>query len=147
MSDNFGPPPHWSDLSATPDPDRPWYRRPVVLIGGGLIAMILIALIGYGILALAGGGPTSVPPVVRPAKTSTTAPAPTPEFSDTAPSHLNTPPAPANQHPGPQLPQVPGLPQLPQIPGLPSVPPLPPLPSKIEIPHGPTLTLPPIFGH
>jgi hypothetical protein len=70
-----------------------WYRRPVVLIGWGLMVLILIALIVYGIIQLVedqgtSGTPTttttpSLTPTTTTATTTTTTTTPPPSSSTT----------------------------------------------------------------
>lgn len=77
--DQPGPPPAPDELGPQPpDPfdaetePTAWYRRPVVLLGWGLMVLILIGLIIFGIIELvADQGETSTP------KTTTTTPQPT----------------------------------------------------------------------
>jgi hypothetical protein len=61
-----------------------WYRRPVVLIGWGLMVVILIALIVYGIIQLIGDQGTSTTP------STTTTPSATPTTTTTT---TTTPPS------------------------------------------------------
>jgi cytoskeletal protein RodZ len=66
-----------------------WYRRPVVLIGWGLMVLILIALIVYGIIQLvedqgSGGTPsTTTTPSLTPTTTTTTTTTPPPSSTTT----------------------------------------------------------------
>lgn len=77
--DQPGPPPAPDELGPQPpDPfdaetePTAWYRRPLVLLGWGLMVLILIGLIIFGIIELvADQGETSTP------KTTTTTPQPT----------------------------------------------------------------------
>jgi cytoskeletal protein RodZ len=62
-----------------------WYRRPVVLIGWGLMVLILIALIVYGIIELIGDQGTGSTP------STTTTPSHTTTTTTTTPS--TTPPS------------------------------------------------------
>lgn len=67
-----------------PEPGSPWYRKPAVLLGLGLLAAILVALAIYVIADLTKGGggstPTSTSPTTSTGVATTTepvAPAPT----------------------------------------------------------------------
>lgn len=83
--DQPGPPPAPDEPEQQPlDPfdeeaePAAWYRRPVVLIGWGLMVLILVALIIFGIVELvADQGETSTP------KTTTTTPQPTTSTTST----------------------------------------------------------------
>lgn len=148
------PPP--DELSQVPtdqfepyDPEtefKPWYRKPVPLIGWSLVVAILIALIIYGIVQLIGEnqGTVRTPHTTTAPATSTTAPitttTPTPAITTTTtvPPATTAPPAtnPPVQPPR-QTTQAPP-------PHHPHLPPLPPLPPVITIPGVPTtITLPP----
>lgn len=145
----YPPPPEPPNHFEAPDPDqpedepRPWYRRPVMLIGWALVVVILLALIAYGIVQLLTVDQDTSP---KPATTTTTATTTVPSTTTTT----TTPPptttavaptsAPAVQPPAQQPTRT--VPRLPQIPT--ELPNLPPLPTVITIPQVPTvITLPP----
>jgi hypothetical protein len=117
----------------------PWYRKPLWLIGWGLLVVVLIGLIVYGITELIheSQGTSHTPPTTRntiPSTTTTTTPS-----SATTTTPLTAPPTSSAAEPPP--------PQQPTH--QPTQQPthrfhLPPLPSVITIPQIPTvITLPP----
>ena len=122
------------------DGGRPWYRKPVPLIGWAILVLILLALIAYGVTQLfdrsTSNGP-SLAPTSSSTTTTTTIQTPTTTTTTTTTEPTTTPttapPAnpPRNQPPGTQPTQQP--PRRPRIPEL---------PSTITIPGGPTITLP-----
>ncbi|MBV9320505.1 MAG: hypothetical protein JOZ23_13235 [Mycobacterium sp.] len=133
-----------------PTAPTPWYRKRAVVIGWGLLVVILIALIIYGLIELGtrGGGPA-------PTQTTTTTPTTTtttaPTTTTTAPSTTTTEPpsnastgAPAPPPAAPPAVPHPPAPALPNRPHLPELPRLPRLPSTITLPHT-VITLPPGF--
>jgi hypothetical protein len=83
-----------------------WYRRPVVLIGWGLMVAILIALIVYGIIELIGDqgtgttpSSTTTPPPTTTTTTTTTTPPSTTTTTTTAPPTSSAVQPPAHQPP------------------------------------------------
>ncbi|WP_204081216.1 hypothetical protein [Mycobacterium riyadhense] len=125
---------------------KPWYRKPVPLIGWSLVVAILIALIIYGIVQLIGENQgtgrtphTTTPPVTSTTTTPITTTTPTP--TTTVPPATTAPPA---TNPPVQPPRQTTQAPPPHHPHLPPLPPLPPLPSVITLPGVPTtITLPP----
>ncbi len=140
------PPLDSPDLELAP---TPWYRKPAVLIAWGLLVAILITLIIYGLIELAGrGGGGSTPThttSTTPATTTTTSPAPTTTSTTptatTEPPPSNAPPeapappaapppaeppAPTHTHRRPHLPELPKLPPTISVPGVPTVITVPP---------------------
>lgn len=120
---------------------RPWYRRPVTLIGWAILVLILLALIAYGVTQLLGGdksngpapGTTSTSTTSTTTTTTTTTTTEPTTTSEPTTTPTAAPPAnpPRNQPPGSQPTQQPShRPHLPQ------------LPSTITVPGGPTITLP-----
>ncbi|GBG40393.1 hypothetical protein NJB14197_53370 [Mycobacterium montefiorense] len=90
-----------------------WYRRPVVLIGWGLMVLILIALIVYGIIELIGDQGTGSTPsttttpshtTTTTTTTTTTPPSTTTPTTTTAPQTTSTAVAPPTQQPTRQEP-------------------------------------------
>jgi hypothetical protein len=110
--EQFEPPESLDPLDEDAEPIA-WYRRPVVLIGWGLMVLILIALIVYGIIELIGdqgssGTPsttttpspttsTTTPPPTT--TTATTTPPSTTATTTTAPPTSRAVPPPAHQPP------------------------------------------------
>jgi hypothetical protein len=86
-----------------------WYRRPVVLIGWGLMVAILIALIVYGIIELIGDQGTGTTPssTTTPAPTTTTTTTTTTPPSTTTTTTTAPPSSSAVQPPAHQPPQEP----------------------------------------
>lgn len=140
-----GAPPEQYDQFGAEDPDqeaRPWYRKPVTLIGWAILVLILLALIAYGVTQLLGGGTSNGPAPgttststtsSTTATTTTTTTEPTTTTTEPTTTPTAAPPAnpPRNQPPGTQPTQQPKpRPHLPQ------------LPSTITVPGGPTITLP-----
>jgi hypothetical protein len=111
-----------------------WYRRPVVLIGWGLMVLILIALIVYGIIELIHGnqGTTHAPSTSTTPTTTATSTATTPPRATTT----TTPPTSSAGEP----PQQPTQQQTEEPTHRHHLPPLPPV---ITIPGGPAITVPP----
>lgn len=150
-----GPPPDYfasSDQYPLLDPDdpdadaRPWYRKPVTLIGWALLVLILLGLITYGVMQLLGGDKSSTP---APSTTSTTTPT---TQSTTATTTTEPTTTTATTTPSPAAPAPPANPHRSQPPATqPTQSPthhhLPPLPSTITVPGGPTITLPPGLPH
>jgi hypothetical protein len=144
------PPPVPPDQFEAPGPvdeetePRPWYRKPVALIGWALMVLILIALIIYGITELLEGGQgTSHTPsnTTTTTPTTTTTTPPTTTTTTTPPPTSSAVQPPPQQQPTQQPTQEPTH-RRPHLPG--DVPHLPPLPSVITIPQVPTvITLPP----
>jgi hypothetical protein len=122
-----------------PDDPIPGWRKPVALVGWGLLIVVLIALIVWGILQLVHGTPPKEPSTTTPTavtsrpSTAATAPPPAPQSSEptTTPdaptaSTEDTPTSAAptttpttssgNAYPLPQLPSVITLPSLPGLP-------------------------------
>jgi cytoskeletal protein RodZ len=138
-----GAAPEQYDQLGAEDPDqegRPWYRKPVTLIGWAILVLILLALIAYGVTQLLGSDNSKSPApsttsttTTTETTTSTTTTEPTTTTSEPATTPTAAPPAnpPRNQPPGNQPTQQPThRPHLPQ------------LPSTITVPGGPTITLP-----
>lgn len=141
-----GAAPEQYDQLGAEDPDqegRPWYRKPVTLIGWAILVLILLALIAYGVTQLLGSDnnkspapsttSTTTTSTTTETTTSTTTTEPTTTTSEPATTPTAAPPAnpPRNQPPGNQPTQQPThRPHLPQ------------LPSTITVPGGPTITLP-----
>lgn len=130
------------------DPDaepRPWYRRPITLIGWAILVLILLALIAYGVSQLIGGGKSTTP-----APTSTSTSATTTETTSTTTTTTTTEPTTTTttEEPGttPTAAPPPANPPRNQPPGTgttqPHRPHLPNVPSTITVPGGPTITLP-----
>lgn len=80
-------PPESLDLLDEDTEPIAWYRRPVVLIAWGLMVLILIALIVYGIIELIGDQGSSGTP------STTTTPSPTTTTTTTTPSTTTTAPS------------------------------------------------------
>jgi hypothetical protein len=147
-----GPPPHEPPGAPErtepiepfePEP-TPWYRKPKALTAWTLFVLILIALIIYGIIQLASGGPTRPSPTPTPTTTTTTTTTAPATTTTTTPT--TTPPAPPPAPATGPVTQPPAQPpaETPhhRLPG--EIPHLPPLPSVITIPQVPTvITLPP----
>lgn len=130
------------DLDAEP---APWYRRPVMLIGWGLLVVILIALIVYGITELlkeaqgTSHTPSQTATTTVPPTTTTTPPAPSETTTEppTTSSAVEPPPQPTRQPTHQKPAPAPSTHHH-----------LPPLPSVITIPGMPNpITLPPGLTH
>ncbi len=126
----------------------PWYRRRAVLIAWGLLVAILITLIIYGLVELAGRGggkptpthtttttPTTTTgttpaPTTTPTTATTTEPPPSsaPPAAPAPPSAPPSaePPAPTHTHRRPHVPELPKLPPTISVPGVPTVITVPP---------------------
>jgi hypothetical protein len=75
----------YGDYGQQPEPSStPWHRKPAVLIGLGVVAAILIALVVFGIVELTKGGGSTSPATssTTPAVTTTTTP-PSPSSATT----------------------------------------------------------------
>jgi cytoskeletal protein RodZ len=111
--EQFEPPESLDPFDEETEPTE-WYRRPVVLIGWGLIVLILIALIVYGIIELIGDQGTGTAPssTTTPSPTTSTTTPPTTTTSTTTPPSTTTtttapPTSSAVQPPAHQPPQEP----------------------------------------
>lgn len=116
----------------------PWYRKPLWLIGWGLLVIILIGLIVYGITELIRGGQgTGNTPPTRTTVPSTTITTTTTAPPSSATTTASTPPSTSSTaEPPPQTEQpnhqptrrrhLPALPSVITIPGIPTVITLPP---------------------
>ena len=147
LPDQYEPPEFHDPLDDEPE-SRPWYRKPVVLIGWGLLVVILIGLIAFGITELLGGDQGTAP---APSTSSSATPTTTTESSpttttETTPTTTTTTEAQPPQQPTGQPTRQPTR-QPTQQPS--QQPPthhhhLPPLPPVITIPEVPTtITVPP----
>ena len=89
--EQFEPPESLDPFDEETEPTE-WYRRPVVLIGWGLIVLILIALIVYGIIELIGDQGTGTAPssTTTPSTTTSTATPPTTTTTTTTPPSTTT---------------------------------------------------------
>jgi hypothetical protein len=143
-----------SELSGPFEPSTaptPWYRKRAVLIAWGLLVVILIALIIYGLIELAtrgGGGPAPTPTTTTTPTTTATTTTPTTTGTTTtttteppsnAPTGAPAPPPAAPPAAPPAGPPAQAPPKRPHI-----LPKLPQLPSTITLPHT-VITLPPGF--
>ena len=146
LPDQYEPPEFHDPLDDEPE-SRPWYRKPVVLIGWGLLVVILIGLIAFGITELLGGDQGTAP---APSTSSSATPTTTTESSpttttETTPTTTTTEAQPPQQPTGQPTRQPTRQPT--QQPS--QQPPthhhhLPPLPPVITIPEVPTtITVPP----
>jgi cytoskeletal protein RodZ len=145
-------PPEFRDPLAEDDTEgKPWYRKPVVLIGWGLLVVVLIGLIAFGITQLLGGDSGTAP---APSTTTSTTPTTTTESSpttttETSPTTTTTTEVQQpTQQPPPQGPTGQPTHQPTQQPPPQPSPShhhhLPPLPPVITIPQVPTtITVPP----
>jgi cytoskeletal protein RodZ len=122
-------------------PQRPWYRKPVLLMLWALVVLILIGGIVFGVFQLLEDNGTSAP-APAPSGTSTTTTTTTPTTTATTTpttTETTTPPSTTNGSPEPA----------PNPTRQPTQEPththhLPQLPSTITLPRGgPTITLPP----
>ena len=131
-----------------PEEPIPGWRKPIALVGWGLLIAILIGLIIWGIMQLVQGAPPQEPPTITTTPGTTTPPpssaapvAPptqrrTPEETTTAPAadiptasteDTSTPTTTVAPSPGAfPLPQLPSVITLPAVPGLPTAITLPP---------------------
>lgn len=139
---------------AEPQEPIPGWRKPIALAGWGVLIVILIALIVWGIIQLAEGPPPQEPAITIAPTATTTPPSSAPtvvqpteqpipqqtastittEFPAPSTTDVVTPTATSTSSPGayplPQLPSVITLPTLPTLPGLPG------LPTEITLPPG-----------
>lgn len=104
----------------------PGWRKPIALVGWGVLIAVLIALIIYGIIQLAHGSPPREPATT----TTTTSPSSATTTTDTGTpttttADTGTPTTTSTPSPG-AFPRLPSVITLPSLPGLPTAITLPP---------------------
>jgi len=72
-----------------PQAPLPGWRKPIALVGWGVLIAVLIGLIIWGIIQLAHGAPTQAPATTTTTTTTTTTPTPT--TTDTGTPTTNSP--------------------------------------------------------